>query len=253
MIKNVIFALSNQFMIQSDNMKKHFAVLIFLFVSFALLSQDFDGSYKDNTDSLTFSNGKVTFNVSGFGALFTRMAGEGEYEYFDDYLLINTSDYSGEKSVFEPIDGSKKDTIVVKVVGLDNYPIQGVLTEFLSESGKVFRGNVTNDQGKSQQPNDQKIRKVKVSNLGYDDIVFDVMQGKDFLVKLAKNNVIENQTVAFKVKNDGDETISIILLTDDFDPGKDKMKSLEKLDKKVQKSNVLGKRLKKEYVPIYGR
>lgn len=237
----------------SDNMKKYFTILIFLSVSFALMSQGFEGNYKDKTDSLTFFNGKAIFNLSGFGALFTRMVGEGEYEYFDNYLLVNTSDYSGEKSVFEPIDGSKKDTMVVKVVGLDNYPIQGALTEFLSESDKVIRGVVTNDRGKSEQFSEPKVKKVKVSNLGYNDIIFNVVRGKDFFVKLAKNNVIEHQTVVFKVQNEDEETLSIILLSDNFNPGKDKMKSLEKLDKKAQKSNVLAKRLKKEYIPIYGR
>lgn len=181
------------------------------------------------------------------------MVGEGEYEYFNDYLLVNTSDYSGEKSVSEPINGSKKDSVVVKVVDPDNYSVQGALTEFLSESNKVIRGIITDDLGKSQHPNDQKIKKVKVTNLGYDDIVFDVVQGKDFLVKLAKSNVIENQTVAFKVKSEDEETLSILLLSDNFDPGKDKMKSLEKLDKKAQKKNVLTKRLKKEYISTYKR
>ncbi len=226
-------------MIQGYNMKRYFAVLFFLSGSFILLSQDFEGNYKDRTDS--------------FGALFTQMVGEGEYEYFNDYLLVNTSDYSGEKSVSEPINGSKKDSVVVKVVDPDNYSVQGALTEFLSESNKVIRGIITDDQGKSQHPNDQKIKKVKVTNLGYDDIVFDVVQGKDFLVKLAKNNVIENQTVAFKVKSEDEETLSILLLSDNFDPGKDKMKSLEKLDKKAQKKNVLTKRLKKEYISTYKR
>lgn len=234
-------------------MKKYFTILSFLFITFALAAQDFEGNYKDKTDSLFFSNGKVIFNVSGFGALSTRIVGEGEYEYFDDYLLINTSDYSGKKSVFETVDGSKKDTIVVKVVSIDNYPIQGVLTEFLSESDKVIRGSVTNDQGKCIQPNDQKIKKVKVANMGYNDIIFDAVQGKDFLVKLAKNNVIENQTVVFKIKNEDEDAISIILLSDNFNPGRDRMKSIEKLDKKVQKSNVLGKRLVKEYISVYRR
>ncbi|MDO5665477.1 MAG: hypothetical protein Q4G63_09505 [Bacteroidia bacterium] len=234
-------------------MKKYFIVLIFSLISFPILSQDFNGNYKDKTDSLSFSNGKVIFNVSGFGALFTQMVGEGEYEYFDDYLLINASDYSGKKSIFESIDSSKKDTIVVKIVDSENYSIQGALTEFLSESDKVIRGNITNNQGKSIQAKDHKIKKIKVSNLGYDDIVFNVVQGKNFLVKLAKNNVIENQTVAFKVKHEDEETISIILLSDNFNPGKDRIKSLEKLYKKAQKGNVLSKRLKKEYIPIYRR
>ncbi len=232
-------------------MKKYFTVLIFLSASLSLLSQDFDGNYKDKTDSLSFSGEKVLFSLSGFGALFTRMVGEGKYEYVDNYLLVHTSGYPGEKSVFESINGTKKDSIVVKVVGPDNYPVQGALTEFLSESNKIIRGNITDDLGKSQHPKDQKIKRIKVTNLGYDDVAFEVEQGKDFLVKLARNNVIENQTVAFKVKREDEETLSIILLSDNFDPGKDKIKSLEKLDKKTQKNNVLAKRLKKEYIPAY--
>lgn len=238
-------------MTQADNMKKYFTVLILLSLSLSLLSQDFDGNYKDKTDSFSFSNGQALFSLSGFGALFTRMVGEGEYEYVDNYLLVHTSDYPGEKSVFESIDGSKKDSIVVKVVGPDNYPVQGALTEFLSESNKTIRGYITDDLGKSQHPKDHKIKRIKVTNLGYDEVILEVVQGKDFLVRLARNNVIENQTVAFKVMSEDAETLSITLLSDDFDPGKDKMKSLQRLDKKIQKSNVLAKRLKKEYIPTY--
>ena len=238
-------------MTQADKMKKYFAALLFLSASLSLLSQDFEGNYKERNDSLSFSNGKASFSLSGFGALFTRMVGEGEYEHVDDYLLVHTSDYPGEKSVCEPIDGTNKDSIVVRVVGTDNYPVQGALTEFLSESNKTIRRSITDDLGKSRQPEDQKIKRIKVSNLGYDDVAFEVVRGKDFLVKLARNNVIENQTVAFKVRSEDEETLSIILLSDNFDPGKDKMKSLEKLDKKTEKSNVLAKRLKKEYIPAY--
>lgn len=238
-------------MTQANNMKKYFIVIIFLSVSLSLLSQDFDGNYKDQTDSLSFSNGKALFSLSGFGALFTRMVGEGKYEYVDNYLLVHTSGYPGEKSVFESINGTKKDSIVVKVVDPDNYPVQGALTEFLSESNKIIRGKITDDLGESQQLKDRKIKRIKVTNLGYDDIAFEVVPGKDFLVKLARNNVIENQTVAFKVRSEDEEILSIILLSDNFDPGKDKMKSLKKLDKKIQKSNVLAKRLKKEYIPTY--
>ena len=253
MIKNVIFATLYMFMMLFENMKKHFAILIFLFVSFSVVSQGLEGNYKNGNDSVSFSGKKTTFSMSGFGALHTRMVGEGEYEYLNEYLLVNTSEYSGKKTICEPVIGSKKDTIVVKVVDVDNYPLPGVLTEFLSASDKVIKAYITDDKGKSIHPNNQKINKIKVSNLGYDDIVFDAVPGKDFLVKLAKDNVIENQTVVFKVKNEDEETISVILLSDNFDPGKDKMKSLQKLDKKVEKSNVLAKRLKKEYISVYRR
>ncbi|MDO5523636.1 MAG: hypothetical protein Q4G48_06265 [Bacteroidia bacterium] len=234
-------------------MKKYISIFLFLFATYSIHSQNLEGNYKEGADSLSISGGKAVFNVSGFGALSTRMVGEGKYEYFDNFLLINTEEYSGQKTRFEPVNGSKKDSTVVRVVGLDNYAIRGALTEFLSESDKAIRVGVTDDRGRIIQPNDPKIRKIKVSNLGYQDIVFDAAPGKDFLVKLAGNNVIENQTVVFKINEEDEETISIILLSDDFDPGKDRTKSLDRLNKRAQKSNVLPKRLKKEYIPVYGR
>lgn len=234
-------------------MKKYFTALILLSAWASVASQNLDGKYRNGGDSLCFSNGKAIFNLSGFGALSIPMAGEGEYEHSGNYLLVNAGEYSGQKSRFEPTDPSKRDTIVVKVIDSDNYSVRGVLVEFLSESDKTVRVGITDERGRAEQPYNPKIKRIKISGLGYQEVVFGAEKGKDFLVKLVKCNIIENRTVVFKISEEENETLSVVLLSDRFEPGKDRAKSLRKLDKKAQKNNILPKRLKKEYIRIYGK
>jgi hypothetical protein len=55
--------------------------------------------------------------------------------------------------------------------------------------------------------------------------------------------------VVFYIETVDEETISLLLLTDDFRAGKNKLVELQKLEKKVRKRNLLEKRMKKVYVP----
>lgn len=229
-------------------MKKIF-VFICIFLAAGKLSAQLDGTYKEGSDSLSFSNGNAVFNISGFSGLSTVQLGEGKYEVADNFLLIETGDYSGEKTTFQPLDKSRKDTTVIKVVSGQNYAVQGMLVEPLNASGKTMKGYISDDAGKVSFASDPKIGKIKVSQMGFDDIVFDYDISKDFLIKVAQNDVIEHQTVVFKFNRIDDETLSVILLSDDFHPGKDRGKELEKLEKRSRKSNKLDKRMKKVYVP----
>lgn len=234
-------------------MKKYFTVLTFLFISFSILSQDFEGNYKDKADSLTFSNGEVVFNVGGFSGLSVNKKGEGTYEKIDDFLLIHTAEYSGDKTSMQELNHSKKDTLVIAVRDYNNSPVQGAYAEWLNNSGKSLGGEVSNERGMIfyKKRAKEKMKKIRIGSFGYDDIVFNYNPEKDYLIRLAGDNIIENQTVVFKIKEEDEETISIVLLSDDFDPGKDRTKSLNRLDKRAKRSNILPKRLKKEYVPIY--
>lgn len=224
------------------------------FIAFSIQSSaQLNGTYKDGTDSLSFSNENVIFSVSGFSGLSTVQVGEGKYEVVEDFLLIETGDYSGEKTTFQALEKSKRDTTTVKVVSKQNYPVQGMLIEWLNQSGKVIKGQVSGDDGKVLFIPDPKTRQIRVSQLGFHNIVFDFDTSKDFLIQAAKNDVIEHKTVVFRLNQVDDETLSVLLLSDDFNPGKNRDKELEKLQKRAKKNNKLDKRLKKVYVPIYSR
>lgn len=239
-------------------MGRFFSIAISLLVlSASLFSQDLEGNYKNQSDSLLFSNGKVIFNISGFGALFTTMVGEGDYERIENWLLINTGEYSGEKTTHQSMNGNSRDSIAIQITSIENYPIGGAMAEFTTKSGKVAQRLIAAEDGKIHVPRNSKwmknVAKVRISQLGYDEIAFDCTGNRDHLVKLVKNNVVENKTIVFNVQEEEDETLAITLLSMDFAAGKDRVKSLQKIGEKAKKKNVLSKRYKKEYVPYFRR
>lgn len=227
-------------------------VLLFLLSPFMVsFAQSFEGSYKYNNDSIMFSNDKVIFNLSDFGALSSQIVGEGTYQYTDRYLIIDTKEYSGNKSSLKKQPSSTTDTINIVINGIDGYAFSGVLVEFLSKSNKVLDRKVTNDYGKVEYINNDKIKGIRVSHMGYNNLETDIDNNTDISVILAKNNVIQNQTVVIELIEDDEQSIQVRLLSDKFIPGKNIDKDLEKLLKKANKANILSKRLKKEYVSVF--
>lgn len=230
-------------------MKKILLLGSILLSACSLFAQQLEGTYKNGLDSIAFSNNKVLFRITGFAGLTVAQVGEGSYEMMDNYLLIDTDDYSGFKSSSQAMEGTRKDTCIVKVVGMHNYPIQTVLAESKNKSNNLIQGKVTNSEGKIFFTEIDKMALITVSAMGYNTISFEYEPGNDYLIKLAENEIIEQRTVVFKVNFIDDETISLLLLADDFKGGKDSSKELKKLDKKARKNNLLDKRLKKVYTP----
>lgn len=230
-------------------MKKVLLLTGFLLIGSFLSAQQLDGIYKNGTDSITFSNGKVNFRISGFGGLSSVQVGEGTYEFGDGFLFIHTSDYPGDKSSFETLDGSSNDTCIVYTVSLQNYSVQGILVESRNKSGRLIQGKVTDYDGKIIFTSCDKTAAISASSLGYDPITFDYARGNNYRIRLAENIVIENSTVAFGIRIIDEETISLMMLSDNFNLGKDREKELKSLEKKARKNNKLEQRLKKVYLP----
>jgi len=231
------------------HMKKILLLAVIILSGASLFAQQLEGTYKNGVDSIVFSGNQVTFRITGFAGLSVAQVAEGSYEQASDFLIIGTTDYSGSRSSFEALEGSRKDSCVVKVIGMQNYPVQSVLVESRSNSHKLIEGKVTGSDGKIYLKETEKMGVISVSAMGYNAIEFGYTPGKDFLVRLAENDIIENRTVVFSIKIIDEETISLLLLTDDFDAGNNRDKELQKLEKKARKSNLLDKRLKKVYVP----
>ncbi|WP_294080238.1 hypothetical protein [Proteiniphilum sp. UBA5384] len=229
-------------------MKKILLLAIILLSGIPLFAQ-MEGTYKNGADSIAFTGENVIFRITGFGGLSSAHVGEGKYEISGEYLIIHTSDYSGDKTTFEVLDGTKKDTCVIHTVNSQHYAVQGILVESRTKSGKLVSNKVTGNDGKVFFTPCSKIASISANSLGYNATSFDYTPGKDYRIQLAQNDIIENSTVAFKINFIDQETLSLLMLTDNLNNNKDKDKELQKLEKTVQKSNKLDKRLKKVYVP----
>lgn len=230
-------------------MKQMLLLVSVLFSGISIIAQPLTGTYKNGSDSLVFNGNKVTFRVSGFGGLSSAQAGMGNYERVNNFLLIHTLDYPGDKSTFQKLDSSRNDTCVIKVVDLSNYPIQGVLIEPDNTTAKLPGGRITGSDGKIYLTHTQKTRKITVSGMGINTVTIDYSPCSDYLVKVADNEVVEDQTVVFMIREVDDETLSLLLLTDNFDSRKKRDSELHKLERKVRKSHRMDKRFKKEYEP----
>lgn len=240
-------------MYSEHRMKRYLTIACILFMAVYLPAQNIEGTYKNGADSLTLSNGRAAFCLSGFGALFTQIVGEGTYEHFNDYLLIHTADYSSEKTTCQEEPSEKKDTTIIRVYSMEGYAMGGVLAETLSSAGKIVGRYMSDNSGEIVVPKSDKIRRVRISNMGYDGIGFDYQPQKNLTVRMVKNDIVENQTVLLRVRQPEEDVLSVLFLSDDFKPGKDRDKELQKLTRRAEKRNFLDKRLRREYIPVYGR
>lgn len=220
----------------------------FLFSISAFSQTIYNGNYIDGKSVLKFSGDRVYFDFAEMGNI-SHSIGEGTYEIMSDYMVVSTGEYPGEKTNMQALDASKKDTIVIKVTDVNNHPLSGALVEALNAKGKLMLSGTTGNDGRILFLSDEKISQFRVFNMGSTGLTFDYIPKKDFWVKMSDRLIVENQLAAFKIAQINEETISALLLSTDFDPGKDQLKALEKLDARAQKRNFLPIRIKKEYVP----
>lgn len=231
-------------------MKKTVLLIYFFLSLFQLQAQLPEGTYRNGSDSLCLEDQRAIFRLTGFAGLSVAQVGEGDYEQVGDFLIIHTGEYSGNKSSSRPLPASRGDSCVVKVVGSNHYPLPTtVLVESRNKSGKLIVGKVTDQEGKVIFTETDKIASLHVSSMGFNAHAIAFEPGNDYLVQLAENEVIEKRSVLLRCELVDEETISLLMLSDDFDIGKNRDRELEKLQKRARRSNRLDKRLKKEYVP----
>ncbi len=232
-------------------MKRTTLLLLLIIITLQASAQSLEGNYRHQNDSIAFTGNEVTFSISGFGALTNLMVGEGTFEQVDNFLLIHATDYSGDKTITHTFDGNVQDTLRVQVTTLENYPAPYALVDFVNAKGKLVERMICDENGRAnlyKNPKQiDKIARIKVTNLGFDTAVVDFDSNNDYLIKLVKTNVIENQTMAFEIRESDVASMSVVLLDEDFNEGKDRMKSLARLSKRAQKRNILDKIFRKEY------
>lgn len=235
---------------QLTALMKKIALIILCFLPFLTLhAQITEGTYKEANDSLSLDNQYAIFSLKGFAGLSVAQVGEGKYELEGEILTIHTGDYSGNKSSSQSVPAALKDTCIVEVVELNSYPLSTILVEARSPSGKLLDAKVTDQEGKVYLKDLEKIGTITVSELGYHSHQITYEKGKDFQVQLAENDIIENKEVLFRYRMVDEETLSLLMLSDDFKEGKNRERDIQKLLKKAEKSNKFDKRLKKVYVP----
>jgi hypothetical protein len=208
-------------------------ITILCLISFLSWSQTFQGLYKENSDFISFTNDSVNFRIESNGGIIITEIGEGNYKIVDNFLLINTSDFKGQKSVARK-SFNKNDRFELHVINKQGKPMSGATILFLDQSDKRIAGVISDNQGFADYPLSARIKKIKIVFLGYDTIEFDCGQFNSFTIELVSDEIIEGQTVVFQIVNYDNMFLSLRLLTTDL--GSDQStKELRKLLKRTKK------------------
>lgn len=208
--------------------------LIAISFSISISAQNIDGTYHEGTDSLIFDNNRVSFTIKSNDGLGIVFVGEGSYEIKDDFIIVNTEEYSGLKTKIKMKPSEKKDTIQIQFFNEQGFSIKGVRTEFLNKAGKTMDLSISNEHGIVLHKKNPKVANIRASDLLYDKTIFDCPANTDYTVHLVKNRILEDKTVVFKLIDNTGEQLTVKLLTTDFNKKNPSVSNLQKLDKKTQ-------------------
>lgn len=213
-------------------------LLTFITILFpiTLNAQEMKGTYKEGTDSITFTNNRVAFSVKSNDGLGVVFVGEGVYETLDDYILINTEEYKGTKTRIDTAPSEKQDTIQLQIFDENGYSLKGIRAEFLNKKNKPIGLSVTNERGIILYKANPKITGIKVSDLLYDKATYDYTADTDYTVHLVKSRVLEDKTIVFKLINKTDDKLTMKLLSTDYKRNNPSVSHLKSLDKKTARN-----------------
>ena len=209
-------------------------ILITILFSLTLNAQEISGTYFEGPDSLSFNEDHVKFSVRGNDGLGVMFTGEGTYEIIEDYIVINTEDYSGKKTKIETKPAEKKDTTQLQLFNEDGFSIQGVRAELLNRKNKSMGLKISDDHGVVLFKSNPKTSAIKVSDLLYDKATFDYESDTDYTIHLVQSRVLEDKTVIFKLIESTEKELIVKLLSTDFNRDNPSTSQLNRLDKKTK-------------------
>lgn len=205
-----------------------------ILLALTLNAQEISGTYFEGPDSISINNNHVKFSMRGNDGLGVVFTGEGTFEVLDDFIIINTTNYSGKKTKIETNTAEKKDTIQLQLFNENGFSIQGVRAEFLNRKNKTIDLKISDDHGIVLYKSNPKITAIKVSDLLYDKTTFDYEANTDYTVHLVKNRVLEDKIVIFKLEDRTDTVLTVRLLSTDFNRSNPSTSHLRKLEKKTE-------------------
>lgn len=209
--------------------------MIIVFVA-VTLAQQFNGKYYDNEDYLLFEGDSVKIDIQSDGGLTCQIRGIGKYEIIDEFLLINTGEYNLSKSIFTTSEKDEKFTkVLVRDENGDFIPFVNI--SYLDKQDKIFGGGVTDFDGICIIENHERIVKIRVSFVGYNSLIIDFKCNFDYQVILANGLILENQVLVFKINAMEMNRINLTLLSINFNPNRNIVKSLKRLNRKANKSD----------------
>jgi hypothetical protein len=122
-------------------------------------------------------------------------------------------------------------------MSLEGENIPFVIILFVDDENNILSNTYTDFDGLVSVKSDFKIKKIKVSSVGFQGLTFDFYEGKDYKIYLSEGVVIEKGNVVFKINSMSNDEVSLTLLSTNFKYKRNLEKALHKLEKRVDELN----------------
>ena len=215
-------------------MKSFQNTILLLLLPTILLGQNPTGKYFENSDYLEFEHENIRLEIESNGGLIISLCASGIFEIYDYYLLINAQEFVGNKSMIET-EHTNCDYSLITISDQYGHHIPGVQIVFIDSTGKILKGLITDIDGKVSFEGNSLIDKVRVACIGYDDLLFEFSNKLNYNIKLVDYEVLENQTIVFKINSYNSDSLNLTLLTTLFKYKNDKQKALKMLERAARK------------------
>lgn len=214
-------------------MRVLFIPMFLLFYQLVCHSQTPLGKYYNEEQFLEFTNDSVMFNIYGNGGLLVELIGYGEYKILEDYLIINTAEYSGRKSYFIKEEKPSNINSTLKITDDKYYSLIGVGAGYLDSKGKSFSGTVSDTNGIAHIDTESNIKKLRITFPGYDECYMDYNPSFNYKIILTQGNVLENESIILKFKYLKRDRISLAIIGIIPTKNKPTLKALKKIEKNL--------------------
>ena len=217
-------------------------IIVISLFSQTTFGQELTGTYTSGNDLIDFSNNKIKFEIISNGGLVVTLRGQGTYSIVGDFIVIQTNEFDGIKStVHKECNGQ----FGLRVVNESSEPVYAVNVGFYDSKGTIIDGSATDKSGYIKNKTYKPSETIDVRFIGYDPISFNYSPDCYFTVTLEEGNTIENTTVVFKIIEQSENYVELVLLNTNFKHNSPTLRQLKKLYRKSKKYNLRERKFEK--------
>lgn len=216
-------------------------IVVLLLVQLPAEGQKLAGRFVQDQEFIQFNGDSISFEILSDGGLVWTLRGKGTYRIVEDYLVINTTTYTGAKSTAEATPAADP---TISVRDQQGKPLKFPSIRLLDAKGHLIEQAETDENGVWPITMHNAATTAIVNLLGYESIEFTVEDDKSYRVTLVSGEAIENQVMVFQIMKLQEDEINIILLTTDFEK-ETTVRNLNRLERKSRKYQIRDKVYKK--------
>jgi hypothetical protein len=191
-------------------------IIIALFLNYGFLrAQSLAGEYKYSDETISFNQESMAFRIQSNGGVTSSLVGQGQYTIIEQYLVVKTRQYEGLRSHYEKnCDES---------FGIDVRHGEAGYNVIYKQS-----------DGRYEKTPSGETKTIVVTVLGGDELIIPY-SNCHFYVSIYSVHVIEDNITVFKIHSVEADSVTLELITTNYDSGVISYKKLRKKEKRLKR------------------